>query len=289
MTNQIPPAPPPRSIRLGLIGGNITETRSPVLHAACGLSLGLNVTYDLIIPAERGQSFAELLAHCEGAGFDGVNVTYPHKEEAARLVPAGTAAVAAMGSANTVRFTAQGPRAFNTDYSGFIAGYREQFGIEAPGRVLVLGTGGVGRAIAFALADLGAEALVLYDTDRAKIDSLSAALSAHCSAEIIRAQPQMLLDLSAFDGVVNATPLGMTGRPGSPLPAAASGAVRWGFDAVYTPEHTAFRARIEAMGGTFMSGYELYFHQGVDAFEIFTGRKVTQTGWVRAIITHQPG
>ncbi len=288
MNSQAPNTPPSRSVRLGLIGGNITETRSPVLHAACGLSLGVNVTYDLIIPAERGQSFAELLAQCERAGFDGVNVTYPYKEEAARLVPAGTPAVAAMGTSNTVLFTPEGPRAFNTDYSGFIAGYRAQFGAAAPGRVLVLGTGGVGRAIAFALADLGADAIALYDTDQSKVESLAAALEKHCRAEIIRAAPDMLCDLSPFDGVVNGTPLGMIGRPGSPLPATATGSVRWGFDAVYTPEHTEFRARIEAMGGAFMSGYELYFHQGVDAFEIFTGRQVTEPDWVRSIITHKP-
>ncbi len=58
-----------KTLRLGLIGGNITETRSPALQIVCGLSVGRNVTYDLLIPAEQGLSFAEMLARCQSAGL----------------------------------------------------------------------------------------------------------------------------------------------------------------------------------------------------------------------------
>ncbi|KEO55426.1 shikimate dehydrogenase family protein [Thioclava pacifica] len=278
-----------RTLRLGLIGGNITETRSPVLHMACGLAIGRNATYDLIIPKERGLSFAQTLAQCAELGFDGVNVTFPYKEEALRLVAPGTPVVAAMGSTNAVKFTAQGPRAFNTDHSGFVAAYRNRFGAQAPGRVLVLGTGGVGRAVAFGLADLGASEIVLLDTDLSKAVSLGGAIMTYCGAKVIAGDPSMLRDLSGFDGVVNCTPLGMVGKPpASPLPEDAAGHIGWAFDAVYTPLHTPFRAQVERMGARFLSGYELYFHQGVDAFEIFSERKVEDADWVRALITHSP-
>jgi shikimate dehydrogenase len=79
----------------------------------------------------------------------------------------------------------------------------------------------------------------------------------------------------------------MVGRPGSPLPPDAKGAPRWSFDAVYTPVDTVFRAQTEAMGADFLEGYELYFHQGIDAFQIFTGLTVTDPDWVRGIITHR--
>ncbi len=278
-----------RSLRLGLIGGNITESRSPVLHGVCGLAIGRNTTYDLIVPAERGRSFSELLADCEARGFDGLNITYPFKEEAAKLVPAGTAAVAAMGTSNTIKFTATGPRAFNTDHSGFIAGFRESFGQMAPGRVLLLGTGGVGRAVGFALADLGATEIVLYDTDLAKVVSLGAAIAAHAPVAVQVGEAAQLADITGFDGVVNCTPLGMTGRPGSPLPEGVTGAPRWGFDAVYTPIDTPFRAQVEAMGAAFMTGYELYFHQGIGAFEIFSGAVLPDPGWVRRILAPHAG
>jgi shikimate dehydrogenase len=273
-----------RTWRLGLIGGNIAASRSPVLHTLCALSVGGNASYDLIIPAERGRGLADLLRDCSAQGFDGVNVTYPYKEDAAALVPPGDPMVAAMGSANTLRFTPQGARSFNTDCSGFVAAFRARFGDTAPGRVLVIGTGGVGRAVAFGLAALGASELVLHDTDLSKVVSLARAISTQFPQTTVRAaEPRQLSDLSGLDGLVNCTPLGMVGRPGSPLPAGVTGRPAWAFDAVYTPDRTAFRAQAEALGAAFLSGYELYFHQGVQAFEIFTGTK-PDVAWVRAIL-----
>jgi shikimate dehydrogenase len=277
-----------RNWRLGLIGGNIAASRSPVLHTVCALSVGGNASYDLLIPAEQGLGFAQMLDRCRRAGFHGVNVTYPHKEEAAALVPAGDPVVAAMGSANTVRFTAEGPRAFNTDYTGFVAAFRARFPDALPGRVLLLGTGGVGRAVAFGLASLGATEILLFDTDQAKVVSLAEAVRRQFPATVVTAAEKgMLADLQGIVGVVNCTPLGMVGRTGSALPAAARGAPVWAFDAVYTPDKTEFRAQAEALGAAFLSGYELYFHQGVQAFEIFTGARPDET-WVRSIITHIP-
>ena len=274
--------------RLGLIGGNITASRSPVLHTVCALSVGGNASYDLLIPAEHGKSFAQMLDYCRDAGFHGVNVTYPHKEEAAALVPAGDPVVAAMGSSNTVRFTAEGPRAYNTDYSGFVAAFRAQFPSEVPGRVLVLGTGGVGRAVVFGLASLGASEILLFDTDLSKVLSLAGAVRRQfANIVVLPAEKDRLHDLSGITGVVNCTPLGMVGRPGSALPAGAKGSPVWAFDAVYTPDRTEFRAQTEAMGAAFLSGYELYFHQGVQAFRIFTGTQPDEP-WVRGIITHTP-
>lgn len=274
-----------RTWRLGLIGGNIAASRSPVLHTVSALSVGGNASYDLIIPAERGKGFADLLKDCAAQGFDGVNVTYPHKEEAAALVQAGDPVVAAMGSSNTVRFTSQGPRAFNTDYSGFVAAFRARFGDTAPGQVLVLGTGGVGRAVAFGLAALGAARIVLHDADLAKVVSLARAIGKQFPGSPVQAaEPGQSADLAGLDGVVNCTPLGMVGRPGSPLPEGVTGAPSWAFDAVYTPEQTTFRAQVEGLGAAFLSGYDLYFHQGVQAFEIFTGLK-PDAAWVRSILT----
>ncbi|MFN3973229.1 MAG: shikimate dehydrogenase family protein [Gemmobacter sp.] len=276
-----------KTLRLGLIGGNITASRSPVLHCVCALSMGGNASYDLIIPAERGRSFAQLLQDCQSQGFDGVNVTYPHKEEAAALVAPAGPVVAAMGAANTIRFGTDGPRAHNTDHSGFVAAFRAGFGATAPGRVLVLGAGGVGRAVAFALADLGASAIILHDTDPARAASLATALRPRFAGPLEITAPD-LHDLAGYDGVANCTPLGMAGLPGSALPDGARGAPGWAFDAVYTPEHTPFRAQVQAMGAAFLSGYELYVHQGLQAFEIFSGQPLRDPAWVRTVIDHRP-
>jgi shikimate dehydrogenase len=86
------------------------------------------------------------------------------------------------------------------------------------------------------------------------------------------------------DGLVNCTPLGMAGQPGSAVPADLMDGATWAFDAVYTPVETAFLDDARAAGLAVMSGYELYFHQGVDAFRLFTGHAVDQ-GRLRDVLT----
>ena len=78
------------------------------------------------------------------------------------------------------------------------------------------------------------------------------------------------------DGLVNATPVGMHQHPGTPIPKAMIGGQSWAFDAVYTPVET--RLLLDAMdaGLEVLSGYELFFYQGIDAFEVFTGLRVDE-------------
>lgn len=268
-----------KTLRLGLIGGNITETRSPALQIVCGLSISRNVTYDLLIPAEQGLSFADLLKRCQDTGFDGVNVTYPYKEEVLNHATAGNSVVKALGAANTVRFSDGIATAFNTDHTGFISAYGERWGSRSPGRVLLIGAGGVGRAIAFALADLGAGEILLHDADAVKSKALRSALNATGFDRALVIEE--LGSTCPIDGIINATPLGMSGRKGTPLPAGFTAKPTWSFDAVYTPEDTEFRKQTIALGADFLSGYELYFHQGVQGFSIFSGTEVSRLDRVR--------
>ncbi len=256
-------------VRLGLIGDNIAASRSPELHRIAGRLCGLEVSYELLIPREMGMDFETLFRSCAGGSFRGVNVTYPYKEAAAGLVDIRDPLVRRVGAVNTVVFENAGPAGHNTDYSGFIAAWRARFGDTKPGTVAIIGAGGVGRAIAFALATLGAAELRLVDLDDAKAGRLAAQLRGAGT------EAAALADAAAAardaDGVVNATQLGMTGHPGTPIDRAALGRQRWAFDAVYTPVDTRFGADAKAAGLDLMSGYELYFHQGVQAFRIFTG------------------
>lgn len=276
-----------RNLRLGLIGDNIKQTRSPSLHIVCGLTSGINVAYDLLIPFEQGLPFHALLKRCEEAGFDGVNVTYPYKETAARLVTAGDPRIGRIGSSNTVCFTSEGPRCFNTDYTGFISAYRSRFGAADPGRVLLIGAGGVGRAVAFGLLELGCGRLDICDSDAGKIAALASALRGGNEDPAISLREvslKGLFNLEGYDGVINCTPLGMVGKPGSPLPEDVSGRVQWAFDAVYTPLRTTFIAQMEALGADVLSGYELYFHQGIQAFQHFAGCKIEDPASIRQIL-----
>jgi shikimate dehydrogenase len=265
------PAMDPARIRLGLIGDNIAASQSPKLHRLAGRQAGHPASYDLLVPRELGMDFDQVFAFCAADGYRGVNVTYPYKERVAAKVRIDEPLVTAMGAVNTVVFEADGPRGYNTDHTGFIAAYRGLRGDAPPGRTLLIGAGGVGKAIAFGLVALGLERLAIADPDLAKADALAAALAACAPGLDIETGRDAAGLAPGACGLVNASPLGMVGLGGTPLARAAMEGACWAFDAVYTPVETAFLRDAEAEGLAIISGYELFFAQGVDAWARFTG------------------
>lgn len=271
-------------IRLGLIGDNIRRSRSPLLHRLAGRLCGLEVSYEPLIPADMGAGFDTVFEGCRDGGFRGINITYPYKETIFPRLVVADARVRAIGACNTVTFEAGRSLGCNTDYTGFASAFRAAFPGASPGVVLLAGAGGVGKAIAFALADLGAAELRLVDTDRARAEALAAALAA--AALPTRAVVIDTIEDAAAgcEGLVNCTPLGMTGIPGTAVPKHLLSGRRWAFDAVYTPVETRFLRDARAAGLESVSGYELFFHQGVDAFRAFTGVPVDVAA-LRAALT----
>jgi len=174
------------TILLGLIGDNIAASQSPRLHRLAGLQNGRRVRYDSLIPAVEGLDFDALFARCAAGGYRGINVTYPYKEVVAGRLRIDDPLVRAIGACNTVLFDPEGPRGFNTDYSGFVAAYRRMRGERAPRAVLMIGAGGVGRAVAFGLIALGAAEIRLADRDAAKADGLADALRRAAPGLVVR-------------------------------------------------------------------------------------------------------
>jgi shikimate dehydrogenase len=267
-------------IRLGLIGGNIAASRSPLLHRECGRLAGLQVDYRLMVPNELGLDFDGTFDRCRELGMAGFNVTLPYKELVMRRVTVADPLVARIGAVNTVRLAeGGGAEGHNTDHTGFIEAFRAAFDF-APGRVALIGSGGVGKAIGFALVALGAGQIRVVDKDLAKAEALALALAA--AGADASAVADAAAGMDGADGAVNCTPLGMHGYPGSPVRDTDFRGTAWAFDAVYTPEHTPFRAQARAAGARFLSGWELFFWQGVQAFEIFTGVRPVKLAELRA-------
>ncbi|MEI4471150.1 shikimate dehydrogenase family protein [Frigidibacter sp. MR17.24] len=264
------------TLKLGLIGDNIAASRSPRLHQLLGQQNGIDVTYDRLVPRQMGKTWDEILAALPADGYRGTNVTYPYKEKAAAVVRIDDPLVAGMGAVNTVIFEADGPRGFNTDHSGFMAAYRTLRPTTAPGVVAMIGTGGVGRAVAFGLAGLEAAELRLVDKDPARAEALAEALRAAAPGMAVTCFADAAAAAAGAQGVINCTPVGMVGYEGTPVPRAALAGAEWAFDAVYTPEHTQFLADARAAGLAVLSGWELFFWQGVHAWALFSGKPVDE-------------
>ena len=264
-------------IRLGLIGDNIAASRAPRLHAIAGRMRGVEIIYDLLVPAEEGAGFDALFDRCARGDYRGINITHPYKERAAARVGIESALVRAMGAVNTVLFEAAGPQGFNTDHTGFIAAWRARFSPARPGIVCQVGAGGVGRAVAFGLAELGAEAVRLVDLDRDRAERLAATLADARPGIEVTAVASLEEAAAGARGIVNCSPVGMVGHDGTPVPPALMRGAAWAFDAVYTPADTRFLADAQAAGLDTLSGYELFFEQGADCTEIFLGHPVDRT------------
>lgn len=264
-------------LHLGLIGDNIKRSSSPRLHQLAGQQNGIDVQYDSLVPVDLGVPFEQIFEDCRCGSYRGLNITYPYKEIAARSVTIEDEQVRRIGAINTVVFTDQGPRGFNTDYSGFIAAYRKERGDVPPGAVLLVGTGGVGRAIAFAMLTLGAREIRLNDCSQERAHGLAADLRAVAPKGTMVIVGRNVEELAlGVGGLVNCTPVGMIGNPGTAIPATAMAGVEWVFDAVYTPVDTQFIRDAEMAELQVISGYELFFFQGVNAWGFFSGLPLDQ-------------
>ncbi|MDW4497420.1 shikimate dehydrogenase [Sulfitobacter sp. D35] len=269
---------------LGLIGDNIARSQAPLLHRLAGRQNGLAVRYDRLVPRDLGQSFEEVFDGCAPAGYRGINVTYPYKELASARVRIDDPLVRVMGAVNTVIFDPEGPRGHNTDFTGFQAAYARVRGDAAPGAVLLIGAGGVGRAIAFALAGLGAREIRLCDREPGKAKGLAKSIAAAAPDAVVSIHEHAEAAADGVAGVVNCTPVGMSGYEGTPLDGTALAGAEWAFDAVYTPRDTQFLRDSASHGLGLLSGWELFFHQGVHAWSLFSGRPVDETALRDALL-----
>jgi len=263
------------AIRVGLIGAGIQRSRSPMLHMQEARAQGFALRYDLIDLTERGlgpEALPDLLAEAEAAGFAGVNITHPCKQAALPLLHDLSDDAAALGAVNTVVFRGGRRIGHNTDWSGFLEGFRRALPDAPLDRVVQLGCGGAGAAVAHACLKLGVGRLWLSDLDQTRARALADALNARAGRDFAAiADPADVM--GAAQGLINTTPMGMADHPGLPLDAALIQPRHWVAEIVYFPLETALLASARAKGCRTVDGGGMAVFQAVGAFRLFTGRE----------------
>ena len=243
----------------GVLGFPVGHSRSPDMMAAAFRALGLDWRYvRLPVPPER---FAETVRALPASGYVGANVTVPHKVAAHALAQELSDAAEEIGAVNTLTFEDGRLHGDNTDAAGFMAALGES---PAGKTALVLGAGGAGRAVAWALRDAGAEVSIWNRTPER-----AAALASDVGVSAVE-RP------GPAEVVVNATSVGL--EPGtSEDEALAALALREPppvlVDLVYGAEPTALCRWAERGGARVVDGLEVLVQQGALSLELWTARR----------------
>lgn len=266
---------PKARLRAALIGNGIQQSRTPWMHAEEGARLGLDYSYELIDFEASGlpdTMLEEVLALATEGGFAGLNVTHPFKQQVVRFLDELSPEAAAIGAVNTVVFTEERKAVgHNTDCWGFAESFRSRMAGAKLDRVLLLGAGGAGKAVAHALADMGAGWIDVFDIDRALSADLVVSVRAGSARLRGAVETNVAEAASAADGMVNTTPVGMAGYPGTPVPLDVLRPDLWVADVVYFPAETELLRAASAAGSRVLPGKGMAVFQAVKAFELITG------------------
>lgn len=260
---------------VGLIGRGILASRSPKLHEKEADAQGLRLVYSLFDFAELDlmeRDLPRLLDAVELTGFAGVNITHPFKQAVIEQLDELSEEAQRIGAVNTVAFRDGRRLGYNTDVTGFARAFEHVLGGVATDRIVLLGAGGAGAAVAQALLELGAGQLTIHDLDRQRVATLIDRLAQHFDSTRLIVGMNLADAVAVADGVVNATPMGMVEHPGTAVPVEMLHASRWVADIVYFPLQTALLTAARRAGCRVMDGSGMAVQQAVGAFEIFTGR-----------------
>ncbi|MER7715556.1 shikimate dehydrogenase [Streptomyces flaveolus] len=267
------------SFLVGLIGSGIGPSLSPALHEREADRQGLRYLYRLIdidvlgVPPE---AVGDLLRAARDLGFDGLNITHPCKQLVIGHLDALAPQAEALGAVNTVVLDEDGrATGHNTDVTGFAASFARGLPDAPLERVVQLGAGGAGAAVAHATLTLGAGRVTVVDAMPERAAALAASLNRHFGeGRAAGAGPDRLPGLlTGADGIVHATPTGMAAHPGLPLPAGLLHPGLWVAEVVYRPLETELLRTARALGCATLDGGGMAVFQAVDAFRLFTGRE----------------
>ena len=274
-----------RTVLYGVLGHPVGHSRSPEMQNAAFAEAGLDAVY-LALPVAPDR----LGAAVDGAhalGFQGLNVTVPHKEAVVALCATVDPVAAHVGAVNTLRRSPRGWEGFNTDAPACLA-LLEAAGVGSGARALLVGSGGAARAAGWALARAGAALrIVARRPERAR--DVAEALAPRATPGLPAPRPVPWDELAAecrqADVVVNGTSVGLAGRPAE-LPGVSFRRGQIAVDFVYGD--TAFARAARAAGAHVVTGEQLLVRQGALAFTLWTGRPAPE-GVMTAVVARAPG
>jgi shikimate dehydrogenase len=265
--------------RYGIIGWPLGHTMSPVLHNWGFGQIGLDAVYEAW-PLEPG-GVPDFMARVRAEPILGTSVTIPHKRAVMPHLDRLSPRAEAVGAVNTLYWDGSLLCGDNTDVAGFMAPLAGRS--ELPDSALVLGAGGAARAALVGLAELGIERIMIANRTADKARALAREFVVHAVPWSERMEQGAAI-------ICNTTPMGMRGdlEDVSPWDESRFAPGTIAYDIVYNPLRTLFLRQAEAAGCESVSGLDMFLHQGLAQFRLWTGRDVDE-GMAREILLADMG
>lgn len=261
----------------GLLGNPVEHTVSPVIHNTLAESTGENLTY---VPFHVPTGYiGDAVKGAYALNLLGLNVTVPYKSEVIPYLQEIDALAERIGAVNTLVRTEGGFKGYNTDMPGLYRAMCED-GVRIEGeKVLILGAGGVARAVAMLLAEKGAAEVILLNRTVEKAQLVADEVNALVGKEFAHAMP-----LEAYEELpegerylaIQATSVGMYPRVEDAVitDEAFYRRIHTGYDLIFNPSCTRFMELVQQQGGKAYGGLKMLLYQGVIAYELWTGQRI---------------
>lgn len=267
--------------KAAVIGWPIEHSKSPLIHGYWIDQFGFSGSYERV--ALHPDEFEVGIHDLVNSGYQGCNVTIPHKEAALAMADSISEAAKAIGAANTLVFKAGKIHADNTDGVGFISNLKQN----APDwdassdPALVLGAGGAARAIIYALLQEGTPKVFVANRTSAKAEILAEFFGENVIAIAMEEIPSVLKQTNTL---VNTTSLGMVGQPSLEIDISAMPITGLVTDIVYNPLKTELLEQADALGIKTVDGLGMLLHQAVPGFEAWFGLRPKVDDTLRKIV-----
>ena len=280
--------------KFAVLGHPVAHSLSPTMHAANFASIGFDATYEKF--DVEPEKLADFIKQKQAEGYSGLNITVPHKIAVIPLLDRLDESVKRYGACNTIKFEEDGTLSgYNTDVIGFVTGLAAHgFSIKGK-KVVIIGCGGAGSALATCTCYEGAAELKVADLRSESVTNLVAKLQGLGLGTAVSGLE--VLDGTASDAqkaiwgeaakeadlVVNATPMGL--HPGEPpaLPPDCFHPGQFVLDIVPTKDFPPTAAAAVKAGATATNGLEFLVGQGAKSFEIWTGVTADRKAMLAAI------
>ena len=263
---------------LAVLGDPISHTLSPMIHQIFIDARGDNFAY---VPYQVHRE--NLKTAVEGAwnlGIRGINVTIPHKQTVMEYTCELDATAQLVGAVNTLKWTPQGYKGYNTDVDGFTKLLKlNQIPIKDR-KVLILGAGGAAHSALAVCYLMGASEVVVYNRTKERAERLVEEFAANVHKlgkymnMLLRTISEEELSKEAFPVVLQTTSAGMHPEEGT-LPVYTEEfyhQIKYAADMVFNPLVSAFCSKVRANGGFAVGGLSMLFYQGSRSYEIWTGK-----------------